>query len=509
MMGKTCVIYARYSCSSQRDVSIDQQVKACQEYCLKEHIEVVKVYADYAISGTTDDRPQFQLMIDRAPESDYVVVYMMERFSRNAYDPAIYKKKLAQVGVKVLSACEYIPDAPEGILIEKILEGQAAYFSLDVARKTKRGMADNASKCMANGVKVFGYDVDSEQHYVVNEEHAEIVREIFNRYLNGETMNAIGRSLAERGVKSTNGGRVDMTFARRVLHNDKYIGVYRFGDTVIPGGMPAIVDKSVFEAAQKKRPKKDPKSENFSYYPLSGKLWCGKCDRSFVGTSSRGHNKVKYSNYICKSCGSKMDKFMTEQLIADNVIDLLSVHENAEVVAKAIAKHLDKVSGYAALEAKRKELVKVENKMKRALDIIIDEDSVFDREVAKNKYLELQDQKQAIKLDIKRLEGESIGVDIDALTNLIQNTLSCDDSDAIIDTFVNKVALFDDKYVVTCNYHDMDNSLAEIVIAMGRIDPPPSEEVRIEKRLGHQPPFVLTRTSIFTLRGGFGFIIAR
>lgn len=93
---KTAVIYARFSCSKQREASIDDQLRVCNDYCQREGIEVVGVYADYAMSGRTDDRPQFQKMIANAPESDYVVVYMMERFSRAKYDPAIYKKQIDQ-----------------------------------------------------------------------------------------------------------------------------------------------------------------------------------------------------------------------------------------------------------------------------------------------------------------------------------------------------------------------------------------------------------------------------
>ena len=92
---KRAVIYARFSCSKQREASIDDQLRVCREWCDREGYEVVREYSDYAMSGRSDDRPQFQEMIANAGESDIVLVYMMDRFSRSEYDAPIYKKELA------------------------------------------------------------------------------------------------------------------------------------------------------------------------------------------------------------------------------------------------------------------------------------------------------------------------------------------------------------------------------------------------------------------------------
>ena len=88
---KTAVIYARFSCDKQREASIDDQVRVCREYAERMGYQIVKVYSDYALSGRTDERPQFQLMIAEAGISDFVIVYMMDRFSRDEYDAPIYK----------------------------------------------------------------------------------------------------------------------------------------------------------------------------------------------------------------------------------------------------------------------------------------------------------------------------------------------------------------------------------------------------------------------------------
>jgi DNA invertase Pin-like site-specific DNA recombinase len=79
-------------------------------------------------------------------EFQYVMVYKLDRFARNRYDSAIYKRKLKQSNVKVLSAMENIGDNPESILLEALLEASAEYYSVDLSQKIKRGMYESAMK---------------------------------------------------------------------------------------------------------------------------------------------------------------------------------------------------------------------------------------------------------------------------------------------------------------------------------------------------------------------------
>ena len=124
-MVKTAVIYARYSCDKQTEQSIEGQLRVCEEYAQRNGIVIVDTYIDEAMTGTNDNRPDFQRMIkDSAKrEFDYVLVYKLDRFSRNKFEATIHKKTLKDHGVKVLSAMENIPDTPEGIILESLLEG--------------------------------------------------------------------------------------------------------------------------------------------------------------------------------------------------------------------------------------------------------------------------------------------------------------------------------------------------------------------------------------------------
>ena len=108
--GNLAVIYARYSSHNQRDVSIDQQVKVINNFADQNGLKVITVYADRAISGTTDNRPEFQKMIEDAKSGafQYVIVYSIDRFARDRFDSITYKKILKDHGVRVLSAMENI-----------------------------------------------------------------------------------------------------------------------------------------------------------------------------------------------------------------------------------------------------------------------------------------------------------------------------------------------------------------------------------------------------------------
>ena len=128
---KTAVIYARYSSDRQTEQSIEGQLRDCYEYAQRNDIVVVDKYIDRAMTGTNDNREDFQRMLKDSDKKawDYVLVYKLDRFSRNKYESAIHKKTLKDNGVKVLSAMENIPDTPEGIILESLLEGMNVYYS--------------------------------------------------------------------------------------------------------------------------------------------------------------------------------------------------------------------------------------------------------------------------------------------------------------------------------------------------------------------------------------------
>ena len=152
---KTAVIYARYSCDAQTEQSIEGQLRVCEDYAKTHDILILDTYIDRAMSGTNDMRPDFQRMIrDSAKRQwSYVLVYKLDRFSRNKYEATIHKNTLKNNGVKVVSAMENIPDSPEGIILESLLEGMNQYYSAELAQKVRRGMRETRLKGTTRAVR--------------------------------------------------------------------------------------------------------------------------------------------------------------------------------------------------------------------------------------------------------------------------------------------------------------------------------------------------------------------
>jgi len=184
----TGIIYSRYSSDSQREESIEGQIRECRAYAEKNGITVLGNYIDRAFSAKTDNRPEFQRMMKDSAKRlfDVVIVWKLDRFSRNRYDSAHNKAVLRRNGVKVVSATEPISEDSTGILLESLLEGYAEFYSAELAEKVKRGMTENALKCKYNGGGLpIGYVIDEEQHYQVDPLTAPFVLEAFKRYAAG------------------------------------------------------------------------------------------------------------------------------------------------------------------------------------------------------------------------------------------------------------------------------------------------------------------------------------
>ena len=285
------VIYARYSSHAQREESIEQQVAVCSAWAASQGYVVTNVYHDEARSGrSTEGRDQFLRMVEDARRGTFsaVIVYKLDRFARDRYDSAMYRKKLRDLGVEVKSAMEHIPDGPEGRLLEAVIEGVAEWYSADLSQKTVRGMRANAERCLTNGVRVFGYRTAPDGTYAIDEGQAAIVRRVFAEWVAGGTSPAISRRLAAEGVRTAAGAVPDRQWARRIVHDERYVGVYSWADVRVEGGMPAIVDVPTFAAAQR-RTRATSAPNRTHDYPLVGRIRDHATGLPMHGYSARGH----------------------------------------------------------------------------------------------------------------------------------------------------------------------------------------------------------------------------
>ena len=178
------VIYARYSSSGQREESIEGQLRECREYARRNGMTVVGEYVDKALTGRTDTRPDFQRMLRDSERGIFqaVICWKIDRFARNRYDSAIHKYKLKKHRVRVFYAKESIPDGPEGIILESVMEGYAEYYSENLSQNVKRGNYDSALELKTLGRTLLGLRKGADGRFEIDPATAPVVRRIFEEY---------------------------------------------------------------------------------------------------------------------------------------------------------------------------------------------------------------------------------------------------------------------------------------------------------------------------------------
>lgn len=221
-------LYARYSSDNQRSESIDAQLRAMQNYCQQNHILIVETYIDEAKSATTDHRPSFQKMIadSKYHQFNIILVHKLDRFARNRYDSAVYKRELKKNGVSVYSVLENLDDSPESIMMESVLEGMSEYYSQNLAREVMKGMRETALQCKHTGGKPpLGYDLNTDGKLIINQGEAEVVQQIFKMYLDNYSYSKMAEILNKKGYRTKTGSLFRKNSFYSILRQEKYTGV--------------------------------------------------------------------------------------------------------------------------------------------------------------------------------------------------------------------------------------------------------------------------------------------
>ena len=343
---KTAVIYARYSSDSQTEQSIEGQLRVCEEYAQKNNILILNTYIDRAMTGTNDNRPDFQRMIKDSSrkEWNFILVYKLDRFSRNKYESAIHKKTLKDNGVKVLSAMENIPDTPEGIILESLLEGMNVYYSAELSQKVKRGMRETRLKGFYQGGGLpYGYKV-VDRKVVIDETKAETVRFMYDSYSKGVTVKTMIAELTAKGILYK-GKPFAPNTVYGILGNEKYSGSYRKDDEIIDNIYRQLIPTDTYQKVREKAEKnKFGKRSVKTVYLLRHKVKCGYCGRPIsaeTGTARNGEEKRYY-----KCIGRKKDnngciktqipKEFLEEFVSNVIIEKLIDTQNIDTIIAEI-----------------------------------------------------------------------------------------------------------------------------------------------------------------------------
>lgn len=449
-------LYLRYSSNSQTEQSIEGQRRVCKQYCESKGYTIVNEYIDRATSAShdTQKRTNFLRMISDAQDGkfDIVVVYKLDRFSRQRYDSAIYKQKLKTANVRLESATEPLSNRPESILMESFLEGIAEYYSVELAQKVKRGINESVDKRLFLGGAVpFGFKV-VDKRLVPDPIEADAVRKMYNMIIMGYSYKEISHWMFEQGFRNRNGKPYNASMLNRLFRSKRYCGYYVYKDVEIEDGLPVIVEKSTWERVQEVLNMNTKRRHDHTQYLLAGKVFCGHCGEHMNGEKGRSKNGDYYYYYKCRTVKKggnchkhTVPKDQLENFVVQKALENLTDEMTDKIVNLVMTEYHKgtlRDDPVIPLQEKSNEIQKQIDNVIRAIMNGVSNPLVND------KLNELQTQKEQIDNAIADAESNRLVLDEDIirfyLFKLKQDAEKSDDMKRIlIKSFVDKVILWD------------------------------------------------------------------
>lgn len=464
-------LYLRYSSSGQSDQSIEGQLRDCRTFCKANRYRIVAIYIDRATTARKDVEKRIHLMemiSDSAKQSwEYVIVWKLDRFSRNRNDSAIMKMRLRKNGVKVLSATEHLSDNPESILLESVLEGMAEFFSAELSQKVTRGMRESALKCHSVGGHVpLGYKI-KDHKLVVDPDTAHIVQEAFALYANGVSVAEIARKFNAAGYKTAKNTEFNRSSFKVMFQNVRYIGTYTYKDIRIENGVPAIIDKELFDTVQRRLSKTataPARGKAKVDYLLSGKLFCGHCGASMNGESGVGRSGKTYHYYSCYTkkrrlgCEKRpLRKDYIEGIVAQSALELLTDQLIDEIADMAIKQSEQDMVNETRIPQLTEQLSEIEKSIANITTAI---EKGIASETLMNRLVQLEHEKKTINKEIKSEEKYVYRIDRDQIVFWLSQFKYGNIEDEnfrrrLIDLLINSVTVWDepDGYKITTAYN--------------------------------------------------------
>jgi len=287
--------------------------------------EYIGVYADEALTGTKDNRPEFQrLLADcRAGRIDIVLTKSISRFARNTVTLLETVRELKALGIGVLFEEQNINTlSADGELMLSILASYAQEESYSASENCKWRIRKDFQEGKPCGyIRIFGYDFKDGKLTVVSEE-AEVVRMIFADYLGGMSQSAIVKKLTRLGIPTKTGGQWNERAIGGILSNEKCIGDMRLQKSFIAdhitkrqrpnkgelpqyyveGSHEAIIGRDTFEAAQAelaRRAAKVKRPSTRTVNEFSGIIRCSRCGASFRRNTNKAGTKYAKVTWAC------------------------------------------------------------------------------------------------------------------------------------------------------------------------------------------------------------------
>jgi len=257
-------IYTRVSSPNQiKEYSLEEQERRCQERCDMMGWRVRYIYREEGASGTTLNRPKFQIMLEKARmfRFDILVFWKLDRFCRSLVDLVNIERELREYGIALHSVTEQIDTTtPVGKFNFRNLASAAELERELIKERSKMGMHALArAHKWPNNYPPLGYDKREDGKLKINEEEAKLVTRIFNKYLDFKSMPEVAFRLNEKGIKTKRKNAWSVPSIKKVLDDELYIGRYKVAGVDDPVEEYRIIEDELFKKAKELRQKRKPK----------------------------------------------------------------------------------------------------------------------------------------------------------------------------------------------------------------------------------------------------------
>ena len=445
--------YVRVSTDDQMELSPDSQMEKIREYAAKNGLLLLSEYIfhDDGISGrAAEKRPGFQQMIATAKDPshpfDVIIVWKFSRFARNQEESIFYKSILrSKCKVDVVSVSEPLIAGPFGSLIERIIEWMDEFYSVRLAEEVKRSMTVNAKNGSLQATPSFGYRVENRQLVIVPEE-AEIIREIFRRFISGDAMFRIAKDLSARGIRTHRGNPFENRTIDYILNNPVYLGKLRWTptgrtrrnfkneDSIIADALhEPIIDVETWDAAQarcaelKKSYKRYGKPSSERKHWLCGVVRCSACGATLIWANPHFMKCNNYAHGRCTTTQHIAVEALEESFLAQLQHDLTFAESVACVVQAAKPAHSDQ-----RLQQQRARIVSRIDRLR---------ESYLDGVETLETYKAARQQMQAQLDDLDAQIAESAAVPVVDAAALLRNAIA-----AVLETLRSPTATVAQKY---------------------------------------------------------------
>lgn len=398
------LINARYSTDNQNPDSIEVQVEKCTEWCHKNNIPVLGIYADEATSGMKDTRPRYAAMMRdlRDGVGDMVVIYDQSRMFRKMTAWFDFRDQLTALGVDVVCVTQPMIGKDLRDPTNFLTEGSMALFNQIWALQTRQKVMEKMRHMAKNGqhtggTPALGYEV-KDGKLEICEAEAKIVRRIFTEYASGKSYREIVAGLNADGIKTKKGNAFGANSLHDLLKNEKYIGTLVYGqrpyredgsrnthqaaaDCIrIENAIPAIIDRELFEQVQGKlsanKRQQGGRPPSKRDYPLKGKVFCAECKSAMtIGTSQKIYDYYKCTGKKRRhNCdGVNISVAALERTVADAVRQVLGSPRNVDRLIAILRDQSSEVQSRAVESLKRlvEQDREITKKLNNATDAIL------------------------------------------------------------------------------------------------------------------------------------------